>query len=115
MHHIAVPPDADVHKLPCVVWHHMDVYVHLGVLTIGSKQDKEAGPANAQQLLQIGASELALTVTLEQYLDLFVREPPVDLGHGFLLLMIQEPTMPATAPHKLGRPLFSWKESSFQL
>jgi 16S rRNA A1518/A1519 N6-dimethyltransferase RsmA/KsgA/DIM1 with predicted DNA glycosylase/AP lyase activity len=48
-------------------------------LTIGFQQGKEAGLANAQQVLQIGAGELALTISLEQNLNLFICEAPVDL------------------------------------
>ncbi|MFC2015662.1 hypothetical protein ACFLUM_01880 [Chloroflexota bacterium] len=51
----------------------------VGVLTIGFQQDKEAGLANAQQLLDIRASELTLTIPLKQHPDLIVCEPPVDL------------------------------------
>jgi hypothetical protein len=48
-------------------------------LTAGFQQGKEAGLANAQQILQIGACELTLTISPEQDLDSFICEASVDL------------------------------------
>ena len=45
-----------------------------------------------QEILHIGAPELALAIPLGQHSGLLIGETPVDLGHGFLQFNPEECT-----------------------